>query len=136
MMLLTRYYYDGDSTRVLYETDGSNNLLVRYIYDQNGQIVSMVRGGITYFYHYNYRGDVVALTNSSGTVVAEYDYDAYGVPVATGLEGSVVNTFRYADTGGMQRPGYIIGMPGIMRLRLGDLLLGMLFMGLKVVRLV
>ena len=91
-----KYYYDGDSTRVLYETDGNGNLLVRYIFDQNGRIVSMVRGGTTYFYHYNYRGDVVALTNSTGTVVAEYDYDAYGVPVATGLEGTIENTIRYA----------------------------------------
>lgn len=56
----------------------------------------MVRGTSTYFYHYNGHGDVIALTDATGAIVAEYDYDAYGLPVTTGLEGTVVNPFRYA----------------------------------------
>lgn len=93
---VTKYYYDGDSTRVLYETDGSGNLQVRYIYGDDYKPVAMVRGASTYFYHYNGHGDVVALTDATGAVVAEYDYDAYGLPMTTGLEGSIVNPFRYA----------------------------------------
>jgi YD repeat-containing protein len=56
----------------------------------------MIRGSNTYFYHYNGHGDVVALTDSTGATVAEYDYDAWGNPVSTGLEGTVVNFYRYA----------------------------------------
>lgn len=93
---VTKYYYDGDSTRVLYETDGAGTLQVRYIYGADGQLVSMVRGSSTYFFHYNGHGDVVALTDSTGAVVAEYDYDAYGNPVTTCREGSVVNPYLYA----------------------------------------
>lgn len=39
---------------------------------------------------------MVALTDATGAVAAEYDYDAYGLPVTTGREGTVVNPFRYA----------------------------------------
>lgn len=92
----TRFYYDGDSTRVLYETDGSGNLLRRFVYGATDQPISMIQGTNTYFYHYNGHGDVVALTNASGAIVAEYDYDAYGVPVVTGREGTVENPYRYA----------------------------------------
>jgi RHS repeat-associated protein len=92
----TKYYYDGNSTIVLYETDGSGNLQARFIYGETGQLVSMIRGSSTYFYHYNAHGDVVALTDSNGAVVAEYDYDAWGNPIATGLEGTIENPYRYA----------------------------------------
>lgn len=39
---------------------------------------------------------MLALTDSTGAVVAEYDYDAWGNSIATGLEGTVVNPYRYA----------------------------------------
>ncbi|MBS3900070.1 MAG: RHS repeat-associated core domain-containing protein [Dethiobacter sp.] len=79
---------------VAYETDGGGNLLARYVYGPGGQLLAMVRGGVTYYYHYNGHGDVVSLTDASGTVVATYDYDAFGNHIAT--TGSVVNPYRYA----------------------------------------
>lgn len=38
----------------------------------------MTKGGNTYYYHLNGHDDVVALTNDSGAVVAQYTYDAWG----------------------------------------------------------
>lgn len=35
----------------------------------------MSRDGETYYYHANAHGDVVALTDSTGTAVASYRYD-------------------------------------------------------------
>ena len=35
--------------------------------------------GPRYYYVYNGQGDVVALTDSSGNVVASYSYDAFGI---------------------------------------------------------
>ncbi|MBT9146717.1 MAG: tRNA(Glu)-specific nuclease WapA [Syntrophomonadaceae bacterium] len=87
-----RFFYDGASTRVLYKTDGSGNLLARYVYGPNGQLLAMVRGGVTYYYHYNGHGDVVALTNAFGAVAATYENDAFGNHIAT--TGSVVNPYR------------------------------------------
>ncbi|HWL25286.1 MAG TPA: RHS domain-containing protein, partial [Ureibacillus sp.] len=34
--------------------------------------------GVTYYYLTNYRGDVLAMTDESGNVVASYSYDAWG----------------------------------------------------------
>ena len=89
-----RFHYDGTSTQVLYETDGSGNLLARYVYGANGQLLAMSRDGETYYYHYNGHGDVIALTDSSGTVAATYEYDAFGNPLSS--TGSVENPYRYA----------------------------------------
>jgi len=47
----TRFFYDGTSTRVLYETNASGTLLARYIYGPNNQLLAMIRGGVTYYYH-------------------------------------------------------------------------------------
>ena len=54
----------------------------------------MTRGGKTYYYQTNYRGDVVALTDSAGAVVATYEYDAYGNLLKE--TGNVENPYRYA----------------------------------------
>jgi RHS repeat-associated protein len=89
-----RFHYDGTSTRVLYETDDSGNLIARYVYGANGQLLAMVRDGQTYYYHYNGHGDVIALTDADGTVVATYQYDAFGNHIGT--TGNVENPYRYA----------------------------------------
>lgn len=81
---------------MLYETDGNGALQVRYTYGTDYKPVAMIRDGNTYYFHYNGHGDVVALTDSTGAVVAEYDYDAYGSSVTTGREGTVVNPYKYA----------------------------------------
>jgi RHS repeat-associated protein len=54
----------------------------------------MTRGGQTYYYQLNGHGDVVTLTNSSGSVVKTYNYDAFGNLI--GETGTVENPYRYA----------------------------------------
>ena len=52
-----------------------------------------------YAYVYNLQGDVIALTNNSGSVVVAYSYDAWGKPLATtGTLAATLgrlNPFRY-----------------------------------------
>ncbi|EUJ40795.1 wall-associated protein, partial [Listeria rocourtiae FSL F6-920] len=74
----TKYYYDGDSIDVLYETDGAGTVQRRYVYSDSNVRMAMKVGAKTVFYHYNAQGDVVALTNEAGDLVAEYSYDAWG----------------------------------------------------------
>jgi RHS repeat-associated protein len=90
------YHYDGDSNRVLYETDANNNIVAEYTWDVHDLPVTMTRNGTTYYYHVNGHGDVTALTDSSGNVVAEYSYDAWGnILSQTGAMASA-NPYRYA----------------------------------------
>ncbi|WHY83721.1 polymorphic toxin type 8 domain-containing protein [Siminovitchia fortis] len=51
----------------------------------------------TYYYHYNPRGDVIALTDQSGNVIASYSYDSCGNPLEVKRTGiTLENPFRYA----------------------------------------
>ena len=51
----------------------------------------------TYYYHYNPRGDVVALTDKSGNISASYSYDNWGNPLESKRTGvALENPFRYA----------------------------------------
>ena len=56
-------------------------------------LVAAVRDGTRTYYHYNAHGDVVQLTNSSGTVTKNYTYDAFGVE-QDASDGDL-NPFRY-----------------------------------------
>jgi YD repeat-containing protein len=62
------FYYDGD--HVVYETDSNNNIFVEYTWDEEGNPVSMTKNGNLYYYHLNGHGDVVALTDQNGQIVA------------------------------------------------------------------
>lgn len=72
----TYFHYNGD--KVIVETDTNNNITAEFTWDANGNPVTMTKDGKTYYYHLNGHGDVTALTDSSGVIVAEYKYDAWG----------------------------------------------------------
>ncbi len=95
---ITKYYYDGDSIDVLYETDGVGTVQRQYVYSDSNIRMAMKIGTKTVFYHYNVHGDVTALTNESGDIVAEYSYDAWGnVLQANEITGEAKqNPFGYA----------------------------------------
>ncbi|MFY0545665.1 hypothetical protein [Brevibacillus sp. H7] len=64
------FHYSGD--KVIYETDANNNIVAEYTWDTQGNPVSMIKNGATYYYHVNGHGDVTKLTDVNGNVVAEY----------------------------------------------------------------
>jgi RHS repeat-associated protein len=115
----TRFFiYDGDSTRVLYETNGWHQMLCYYTYDECGQRLSVTilptldeffrrvgselglseRGlpSGTYFYHSNHRGDVLVITNEANDIVARYRYDAWGDVLEMSGIFAEINPYRYA----------------------------------------
>jgi RHS repeat-associated protein len=56
----------------------------------------MTKNGQTYYYHLNGHGDVVALTDNNGNVVAEYEYDAWGNILSQTGSLASENPYRYA----------------------------------------
>ncbi|OOR21504.1 DNRLRE domain-containing protein [Bacillus cereus] len=94
---VTRYFYDGDSINPLYETDGNGNVLRQYVYSIDGARLAMKSQGQTLFYHYSSRGDVVAMTDERGQIVANYEYDAWGNVLKSDAKGIAAdNPFGYA----------------------------------------
>ena len=97
-----KYVLDG--TNIVKETWGSNTLIP--LYDLDGTVCGIKYNSTAYYFYKNLQGDVIAITNDTGAVVARYTYDAWGkmlsVTDANGTEISTVgmhianiNPFRY-----------------------------------------
>ena len=63
-------------TSVISETTGGQKIAYRY--DSNNKPVAINVGNVEYYYVYNTQGDVIALVDTNGAVVAQYSYDAWG----------------------------------------------------------
>ena len=73
----TSYLYDGD--QVIAEYDASGALLRKYTYGPGiDEPILLQKGADSYYYHRDGLGSVTELTNSSGSVVESYSYDAFG----------------------------------------------------------
>ena len=89
----TKFLYDGD--QLICEYDNSGNLTTKYIFGPGiDEPILMTKGGQTYYYHYDGLGSVTSLTDSSGSTIESYSYDAFGKPNAASSIGN-----RYMFTG-------------------------------------
>jgi RHS repeat-associated protein len=83
----TRLAYDGSD--LIAEYNSSNAMLRRYVHGPGtDEPIAWYEGSGTTdrrFLHQDERGSVVAVTNSSGTVLGVNSYDEYGVPASANL---------------------------------------------------
>lgn len=84
----TEFVLDGDSAVLELVSDSVTALYVRGI-----NLVYGVIGSDESYYLYNGHGDVVQLTDSTGSVTREYNYDSFGVELGA-VQGDT-NPFRY-----------------------------------------
>ena len=81
----TRFQYDG--LDLIAEYDGSNQLLRRYVFGPNvDEPLVQYEGTGTLdrrFLSADQRGSIIAVSDSSGTVLATNSYDEYGIPGPT-----------------------------------------------------
>ena len=102
--------YILDGTNIVKEivTDTANcpKYVNEYLYDLDGTVCGLKYNGTAYYFYKNLQGDVIAITNDTGAVVARYTYDAWGkvlsVKDANGIDISEtavhianINPFRY-----------------------------------------
>ncbi len=98
-----KHTYTLDGMKILKETWGSTSLTP--LYDNEDEVCGILYNSTPYYFLKNLQGDVIAITNKSGEVVARYTYDAWGkVLKVTNASGTVitsstnvanVNPFRY-----------------------------------------
>ena len=90
------FSYDSGTTIRVWDgqqiaADVSDTGVTRYVRGVN--LLKADDGNTEHFYLYNAHGDVVQLTDGSGTVTKDYDYDAFGVERNRDANDS--NPFRY-----------------------------------------
>ena len=105
----TRMVYNGDGTReskeyLTFTYDSTGRLIkqsdgLEFIYDNSG-VIGVKYNNAQYFYRRDCQGNIIALIDSSGNVVVEYKYDAWGNHEATVADETYValaeiNPFRY-----------------------------------------
>lgn len=120
----TNYTYNGDGLRTA-KSGGSRNTqyylldgtyagektvidnktyYISYMYDENGSPLGINRNGTAFYFAKNMQGDVIALLDVSGSVIARYTYDAWGNCTVTDASGNSItdpkniancNPFRY-----------------------------------------
>jgi RHS repeat-associated protein len=102
----TQYFYDG--ARIIEEEDGGGTTQATYVYGNYiDEVLTMNRGGQTYYYHQNALWSVEAVTDSTATPVERYSYDAYGLVTMTNGVGSPV------PVNGWGTPHSAIGNPWV-----------------------
>ncbi|MCX5885489.1 MAG: cysteine peptidase family C39 domain-containing protein [Proteobacteria bacterium] len=103
----TKYVVDPNTalSRILAETDSNGTITAYYVYGL-GLISKIVPSGQTYqayYYHSDGIGSTIAMTDSSGTIVNKYAYDAFG-KVMNQAE-TINNPFKYVGRFGVMDEG-------------------------------
>ena len=88
--------YTLDGTKILKETWEDNTLIP--LYDNEDSVCGIIYNDYAYYFLKNLQGDIIAITNNNGKVVASYTYDAWGVcTIVSDNTGIIarINPFRY-----------------------------------------
>jgi len=94
------YLYDLD--KVVLERDGAGNLLARYTHEGGSlyhDLVSMRRGGASYYFLFDGLGSVTEVVDSSENTQNSYRYEAWG-QVQSSTE-NITNPYRYIGAYGV-----------------------------------
>ncbi|MBP7733561.1 MAG: hypothetical protein KA140_07385 [Caldisericia bacterium] len=73
---------------------GANSRPISFEYYTENQNTQQTTSA-TYYYHYDLHGNVIRVTNSSGTTVISYTYDQLGTIVSETNANSIYNPFTY-----------------------------------------
>ena len=72
----TDYNYEYNGTTLIRQS--WNNNVMWFLYDESGNSVGFTLNGTEYYYIKNLQGDITAIADASGTIVAKYTYDVWG----------------------------------------------------------
>ena len=73
------------------------NYSLVYMYDNNGDIFGFNLDNRDYYYIKNAQNDVIALTNSTGTIICRYSYDAWGNMTEERLSTNTDDSFAISN---------------------------------------
>ena len=86
-------YYNTKDGIILSQTDGTNTMYFQY--DTSGTPIGFIYNSTQYFYITNQMGDVLAINDTNGDIVANYEYDAWGKVLTADTDIAKLNPIRY-----------------------------------------
>lgn len=105
----TEYYivngqYIGEVTNI-----GGTEYVIAYVYDENGAPAGINVNGSAYYFAKNLQGDVTALINFQGNIVAKYIYDAWGniVSITDANGNNITSATHIANLNPFRYRGYM-----------------------------
>ncbi len=105
----TQYYlldgtYAGEKTVI-----GNKTYYISYLYDENGSPLGINRNGTPFYFAKNMQGDIIAIFDVSGSVVARYSYDAWGriLNVTDASGNSITDPKNIANCNPFRYRGYM-----------------------------
>ena len=92
-----KHVYTVDGTKLLREVWGTNEIVP--LYSNEDDVCGILYNKQPYYFLKNLQGDVIAIVDKNAQTVAEYTYDAWGVPTirsdSTACRIATINPFRY-----------------------------------------
>ena len=91
-----RHDFVLDGVKILKETYGSHT--IETLYDNTDTVCGIIYNGTPYYFLKNLQGDVISITDQTGTVVANYTYDAWGKVLSISGDNihiGAINPYRY-----------------------------------------
>ncbi len=89
------FVLDGD--KILRETWDDD--ILETLYDNEDSVCGIIYNGEPYYFHKNLQGDIIAIADDTGRVVARYTYDAWGKceisATSTNATIANINPYRY-----------------------------------------
>ncbi len=97
----TRYIEDinGGIANILAETNATNTVQNYYIHGTIGLAARIKADGTIHYYHGDFRGSTVAMTNTSQAITHKYQYDEFGNLLNS--QEADFNAFRYVGAYGI-----------------------------------
>ncbi|MBE6788053.1 MAG: hypothetical protein E7539_00110 [Ruminococcaceae bacterium] len=94
-----------EGAKILSRTCGSELLVP--LYDNEDSVCGIEYQGTPYYFHKNLQGDIIAIADKDGDIVARYTYDAWGKPISvTDGDGNQVNSVHIANINPFRYRGY------------------------------
>ena len=92
-----KHTYTLEGTKILREEWNGNTLIP--LYDNEETVCGILYNNEPYYFQKNLQGDIIGIVDKSSKVVANYSYDAWGVPTitqdSTDCGIAQINPFRY-----------------------------------------
>ena len=104
---VVRYIYDvsGRLPQIIAEADSNGAIVAYYVYGL-GLISRITPGGNSTFYHYDFRGSTIGITDASANIVVTYAYDPFGSAISSA--DAEWNPFRFLGRYGAIDDGGIL----------------------------